>query len=376
MDKQKLIKSRGLKFTILTIFVILLIATYLGIGMFFMPSAQANNTIVENPVDGLPTDDEGSGSLPNGSNDDDEEIILPVDPLALVNYSLNNLRNSAGYKADIKIDFNATGSWGSLAELKLQQLIKGNLEYSDGKSLEELYFYYYADSVSPFMLNMGYILDEYRAIYLDYNPSPDTVFPETEEDTNDSSSDQEKTIAYLVGTKECDAMKETFDLTGEDTRFEVKSCEEMLNQYKIIYSLPLQTVFTSSNSYCSGYPSETKLYKSIQIKVYNSAIPYECRAYYNGLVGDIPVIDQGFFKGLTYTFVINKQTGELARMIIQHDIQGGVNVLGSEARVKALVQYQIDYQIMDESFEVSRPFESSVKYQDFISPKETTLEQN
>ena len=119
-----------------------------------------------------------------------------------------------------------------------------------------------------------------------------------------------------------------------------------------------------------------RISKSIQIKVYNSAIPYECRAYSNGLVGDIPVIDQGFFKGLTYTFVINKQTGELARMIIQHDIQGGVNVLGSEARVKALVQYQIDYQIMDESFEVSRPFESSVKYQDFISPKETTLEQN
>lgn len=367
-----MIKSKGIKFTILTIFVVLLIATYLGVDMFFMPSAQANNTIIEDTLDGLPTGDEEDSGLTD-NYDDDEEIILPVDPLALVNYALNDLRSSAGYKADIKIDFNATGSWGSLAELKLQQLIKGNLEYSNGKSLEELYFYYYKDSVSPFMLNMGYILDEYRAIYLDYDPAPDTVFPETDETTD---SEQENTISYLVGTKNCDAMAETYDLSGDDTRFEVASCSDMLNQYKIIYSLPLQMVFTSSNSYCSGYPAETKLFKSIQIKVYNSAIPYECRAYYNGLVGDIPVIDQGFFKGLTYTFVINKNTGELARMIIQHDIQGGVNVLGSEARVKALVQYQIDYQIMDEPFEVSRPFESSTKYQEFILPKETNVGEN
>ena len=335
-------KSKGLKFTIMTIFVLVLIAAYFGVGMLVAPPVQANNTVVDDPLDGLP-----AGDIEDGTDLDDEysdeEIILPADPLALVNYALSDLRTSAGYTGEIKINFNATGSWGSFAELRLQQLIKGNIEHSGRESLEEFFFYYNEQGVSSFLLNLGYIYDEYRAIY-------------TNSQTDES---------FVVGTKNYNLKDETYDLSG-DTRFEARDYQGVFDQYKIIYSLPLNMTFTKSNSYCSGYPSETSRYKSIQIKVYNTAIPYECRSYYNGLCGDIPVIDQNFFKGLTYTFVIDKKTGELERMIVQHDIQGGVSVLGSQANVKALVQYQIDYTIMDEAFEVSKPHLESPKYEEYL----------
>lgn len=328
----------------MTIFVLVLIAAYLGVGMLVAPPVQANNTVIEDLLDGLPNDDlEADIGFDDDYNEEDEEIILPADPLALVNYALSDLRTSAGYTGEIKINFNATGSWGSFAELRLQQLIKGNIEHSGSESLEELYFYYDDQSVSSFLLNLGYIYDEYRAIY-------------TNSQTDES---------FVVGTKNYNLKDETYDLSG-DTRFEARDYQGVFDQYKVIYSLPLDMTFTKSNSYCSGYSDKAKLYKTVQIKVYGTAIPYECRSYYNGLCGDIPVIDQNFFKGLTYTFMIHKKTGELLGMVIQHDIDGGVSVLGSQANVKASVQYQITYSIKDEVFEVGKPHLESPKYEEYL----------
>ena len=69
--------SKSSKFTFVTIFVLVLIATYFGVGIFVVPSAQANNggIVIEDPLEGLPEEDELDQS---GNNAEDDEIILPV----------------------------------------------------------------------------------------------------------------------------------------------------------------------------------------------------------------------------------------------------------------------------------------------------------
>ena len=344
-------KARGLKFTIMTIFVLVLIAAYLGVGLFVAPTVQANDSVVvEDPLDGLPTGDTEGGAEPDDDADDkyEEELILPADPLALVNYALNDLYSSPGYKGTIKMDGYVTGSWGSTAELTLQQLAVGNIENCGSESLEELYFYYNPSVVSPLLINIYAVMSEYRAI-----------------NTNSATGQ-----AFRVGTKSFNLNEQTYDLNGTRAYFEAKSFEDMLAKFQIIYSLPMTMKFTRANSYCSGYPSETSLYKSVQIKLYSSAIPYEVRAYYRGLSSFIPVLDSSLFKGLTYTFVINKKTGELARMLIQHDVSGTIGLVGLQTKLTALIQYQIDYTIMDKAFEVRKPYLDSPKYEEYLKSLE------
>ena len=333
----------------MTIFVLVLIAAYLGVGMFATPTVQANNSVVvEDPFEGLPSGDTDEETDPDDSYEEEDEIILPSDPLALVNYALNDLYSSAGYKGTIKMDGYGTGSWGSTAELTLQQLAVGNVEHCGNESLEELFFYYNPSSVSSLLINMYAVMSEYRAI-----------------NTNSATGQ-----AFRVGTKSYNLSEQTYDLNGTRAYFEAKSFEDMLAQFQIIYSLPMTMKFTSANSYCTGYSDKSKIYKSVQIKLYSSAIPYEVRAYYRGLSSVIPVLDSSLFKGVTYTFSINKKTGELARMIVQHDVSGTISLVGLQAKLTALIQYQIDYTIMDEAFEVRKPYLDSPKYEEYLKSLE------
>lgn len=337
--------SKSSKFTIITIFVLVLIATYFGVGMFVVPSAQANNggIVIEDPLEGLPEEDELDQS---GNNAEDDEIILPVDPHSLVNYSLNKLYSSAGYKGEIKISSIITGGLGGTTGLTLQQLAVGNIENSGGESLEELYFYYDKNAVSPLLLKLGAAMNYYRAV-------------------NIINTDNAINSFYVM-TYSNSVEKRTYNL-HQNSFFEALTQEQAIQKVHILYSLPLNIKLTGANSYCSGYPSETKLYKTVQIKLYSSAITKDILSYYNGITPYIPVLEPNMFKNITYTFVINKKTGELERMMLQHDIQGNTSIIGLQVNFSALVNYQIDYQTYDEPFEVSKPYLKSKKYQQYVS---------
>lgn len=338
--------SKSLKFTIVTIFVLVLIAAYFGVGMFVVPSTQANNngSVIDDPLEGLPDEDDEDQSI--GGTEEDDEIILPVDPHSLVNYSLDKLYSSVGYKGEIKINSLIKGGWGSNTGLTLPQQAIGNIESCGGESLEELYFYYDENAVSPLLVKLGAVMNYYRAVNI----------------INTDSSIN----SFYVMTYSSNAKEQTYNLHS-NSFFEALTQEQVLQKVHILYSLPLNIKLTSANSYCSGYPSETKLYKTVQIKLYNSAITNDILAYYNAFTSYIPVLEPEMFKSLTYTFVINKKTGELERMMIQHDIQGIVSIMGLRVDFSALVNYQIDYEIYDEPFEVQKPYLKSQKYKQYIN---------
>lgn len=328
-------KASSIKLTIMILFILILIGTYLGVGFLFTPVVQADQPVVDDPLDGLIPDDDNDGDLVIDSDDDEDEdevVVLPTDPYKLVNYGLNKINNGKGYAGNISINLLA---WGNFLgqDLVFEQKAIGTIAKCGDEALEEFY-YYYEPTIDKFFTDHGYILDEYRAI-----------------NTNTATNE-----AWLLKSKNSDHVNKTYSLEKDVCSAQAKSYEEMLEQIQIIYSLPLQINFNSNTAVVTQNNTQDKKYTIITMSINDSSIPYSYKAYYHAMVKEIPACN---FSSLTFTFVVEKSTGNIVRIINNQNIYGSAKVFeGVYVDVKSSVSYVIDFTIIDEIVEIKKPYEA------------------
>ncbi len=350
-------KSKNLKFSIMIIFVLLLIGAYLGIGMFVAPVVQADNSIVDNPFDNV-LDGEGNNTDIDISPDDDDvggssPVYLPANSINAVNYVLDELYSKPGYKTGISIYFNANGSLGGIGNLSLTQLIKGTGQKCGDEALEELYFYYNS-GVSDFFLDRNWILNEYRSIY-----------------TNEKTDE-----AWRALTRNSNAKDNYYNL-DDKSELSVSSVEEIFGTYYILFSYPLPINFSSKLCTVTEDNSRDSNYRYITLSFSANNVPENYRSYYHGLVKDLPVVDNVYYKTFTFTFTINKRTGNLIKVVNNQYMSGSVNIVGLPAEINVNVEYVFNIVACDEPFEIPQPHLQSVKYEEvFKEWQETLLAEN
>lgn len=326
-------KASSIKLTIMIFFILILIGTYLGVGFLFTPVVQANQPSVDDPLEGLTPDEGDDGDLTIDPGDDDEEeetVVLPKDPFKLVSYGLNKINNGEGYKGNISIHLLA---WGNFLgqDLEFEQKAKGTIAKCGDEALEELY-YYYEPTIDKFFTDHGYILDEYRAI-------------------NTSTATNE---AWLLKSKDSDHVNKTYSLDPSVSSLQETTYEEMLEKVQIIYSLPLPLNFNSSTAVVTQNNTQDKQYTVITMSINDDSIPYCYKAYYNAMVKEIPVCE---FSSLTFTFVIEKSTGNIVRIINNQNIYGSAKVFeGVYVYVTSSISYVIDFTVIDEKVEIEKPY--------------------
>lgn len=345
-------KSKSLKFTIMIFFVIALIGTYLGVGFLVAPSVSATQPSIDDPLDGLiDDDDENTVSDDKETGDSGEEIILPTDELKLINYGLDLIKNSVGYKGSFSVNFvgNATLD-GTGLKVTLNQYANGTIQKCGDEALEEFFYYYDPANTESFFTSNGWILSEYRGIY-----------------TNSSTGE-----GYVIRTKDSDAQNKTYNLNSDTASLEISTYEDVLAQYKILYSLPLAVEFTKENSTITQNNNTNKKYRIITLKLDSDAIPQEYYEYYHGMIKDLPVADTF---SLSFQFVINKTNGQIERIIMDQAFTGYIVLAGVlSANANCTARYQINYSLANQAFDVSKPQDIFPENGEIIGLEEETVQ--
>ena len=331
-------KGRTIKYYLVLWFMIILSGVYLGIS-FFSTSSYADTQLpsVDNPIAGLePDDDIQEGE--DGDSGSSEAVVLPDDPIDLINYALNIYNKGAGSSSTFTYIVENKGSFQGMA-LTAVQNITGNIYRSGSESLEEAYFYY--DNVPQIIVDNQLVKKEYRAINVD--------------------TDKDEVIA--VGTKDFDLNSRTYNLNSSSAYKKTYTVEKAVSTYKVIYSMefPLEinknTVNVTSND-----TRTSKYYYIISVSYKLEKLPRFLNDYYLANSS----LQAATYSKYNFTFVINKSNGRLKRLIREENfITYG---LWGTVKVDSKATFQQDFNVMDKEIEVRKP------YLDFIEePKDSNV---
>lgn len=331
MKKDKGKTRKGLKITVLLWALVVLSGVYIGMS-FFPQTVEAE--VPDDPTIGIdtPIDEEENTVGDDDQADNETETFIPTDPIQLINYALNIYNNGKGSKSTVSYSIQNKGIFGGLS-VSLNQYCQGNILRCGNQSLEESYLYYKESEIPTILksLNNQYKLvsNYYRAINVDH-------------DTNQVNYVQ--TTCY-------DRINQTYDLTKGERAMETHSIEAMADRFVTVYSeaFPLEINYNTAKVTAYNTRKDTN-YNYVSISYNVNKLPESFKGYYfkNAQLGYVE------YQEYNYTFVINKKTGKLRRMIREEAFTSPG--LGGAITVTSKVRFQQDFQMMDAPVVIRKPY--------------------
>lgn len=330
MRKEK--KNRkGLKISILLWSLVILSGVY--VGMSFFPQTIA----AEAPDDSMTEIDAeieiNEDEEPYEEDEDEiEEVNIPTEPIALINYALDIYNNGKGSQSTVAYSISNKGVFSGIS-VSLNQYGTCNVLRCGNQSLEESYFYYNENEVPSVLkgLNDQYKLvsNYYRAINVDHDAGK----------------------VYYVQTSSYNRANQTYDLTQGDRKMETHTIESAKKRFVTIYSEEFPLEINSDTATVTSYNTKkSKIYSYVSISYKVGMLPEEFKFYYNRN----SMLSSVTYQQYDYTFVINKKTGKLRRMIREEEfISPG---LGGAITITSKVHFQQDFKKMDTKIDVRKPY--------------------
>lgn len=268
---------KKIRYNLIVIGLVALVCCYMGMSIFFAPasgninnSGSAQDEPIEEPL--LPDEDEEDG--------DDQEIEIPSDAIELINYGLDILNNGKGYESTYTASIvNVPSGIDTKPEQKLKSIISRGVN-SKGENVSIQKDFYSSDyyGVGDTMLARYF-----RGFY----------------------DNQTTGKVNVVETSDYDVKAQTYNLE-KASRNEVVSMDDVINEFKVVYTRDYPIIFTKTN--CRVLTDDSRsnpVYRTICVSVNIDSLSQNYLDFYTSTkqMKDIN------YKEVKVTFNIAKKTG-------------------------------------------------------------------
>lgn len=273
------------KYNLLVIGLIALIGCYIGMSLFIFNDT---NLGVQQGGTGevtLPDDDVEPPVMDDEDDENGEEVILPTDPLKLVNYGLNLIATGKGYQSSFSQTMTNTAVGVSVVQSVNGTISKGVNSNGETVSVENFYFHSDASGLAASM-----VANYYRGIYVNY-------------DTNE---------AQIAFTPAYNWEQQTYDLS-QANRNDLTTKDSVLEEFGVIQGEGFPIALTSANASVTRDNKESsKVYRYITIKVKPAYLSTGYQNYWlsNGQLSNLSYGSEG----VEITFTIHKETGAITQI--------------------------------------------------------------
>lgn len=321
-------KPRKILFALIAVMLTALCGTYLGL-YFTETSANvgAEQDEIFNIKELVPDDEELD--LPDEITDDEEESSVPTDPLELVNYGLDIYNNGAGSVANYHhIVYAKAATMGMEAES--QQFVKGTMSYSEGKSLNEAFWYYEHNSLNEFAAKWGRAKEECKVTY----------------------TDKANDYVAVATTKNMNVSNQTYKFEGDHALQEF-NYQGAIDEYKVLWADGFPLVINKNTARVTEHDSRSsKYYTKITVSYDVGKLPEVFLDYYyknNGML-------RAVYTNYEFTFVISKNTGKIKKIIRHEDFYVRVVASGWDFTMYCKTDCVQDFVQMNKKVEIVKPF--------------------
>ena len=331
MKKEKV--KRGIKYQILLWFLVILAGVYIGMN-FFTDSVSADvpdDSATIDPIDPEAPDDPGDDPTDDDDNNGDETVI-PTDPIDLINYAINIYNNGKGSQSKFTYSVANRGVFQG-ASISLTQYATGNILRSGSNGLEETYFYYNNNEVSPIVKALvdqyGLLKNQYRAINVDVSANQ---------------------VNYVY-TNNYNRAAQTYDLKNGTRGMETFEVQEARNKFIAIYCMEFPIAINYNTVKVTNYNTKKdKTYNYVTVSYKINKLP-DNFIYYYCSNSELSIATYQDYK---LTFVINKHTGKLRRIIRDEEftspgLKGAITIYSK-------TRFQQDFISMDKEVNIRKPF--------------------
>lgn len=300
---------KKIRYNLIVIGLVALVLCYMGMSVFFVPSSgniSGPGSAQEEPIEDPTSPDDVSGDDETGDDEIDDETDIPTDAIELINYALDILNNGAGYESTYTSSITNTPT--SMQNIKPVQnlssvITKGVNSKGEKVGIQKDFYYSSYSGVGDSMLARYF-----RGYY--HNQTTGQVNIIETSDYNSTAKTYNKDAAY---------------------RNEVKSYDEIIDEFKIIYTQSFPLKFTKKNSTIIKDDSKSsKTTRTITVSVKIDSLSQEYLDFYTSTkqMKDIK------YQKVEVTFVINKNTGyitKIKRNELLNSTAINIPVLGSMA---------------------------------------------
>lgn len=324
-------KFKKIKYNIIFVTMFILIAGVLGIqikSFINQPSAVVPNTSIEdNPSDNDNPNQNPSGDI-NDNQQDDPSLEDPSDefdpkmtdssfirfPIKMLNYVLDKLYESEGYKATITMALANSANIG-VGSVNVTQNVEGQLMKSSNKNYE--YYEYHSKGYAGMGANYSkalYFEDDSVIEYI----TADGVYDITKANArNMTRADYDNSYGYALSDKPY--------LTYSSKNFSVKLVSEK----------------TSNGKEC---------YKLTAIHLNPSSVVHDYTKYFE-ITGDLKNTE---YLGGTYTYYVYKDSGQIFRIQREENMRGTNPQFGVSVTTK--ITSTINITSFNKKIEINKPF--------------------
>ena len=336
MKKEKV--KRGIKYQILLWFLVILASVYIGMNFFADSTASADvpdDSVVVDPIDPEEPDAPGENDT-SDTNNSGNEVVIPTDPIDLINYAINIYNNGKGSQSTFTYTVANRGVFQGVA-LSLNQYATGNLLRSGRNGLEETYLYYKDNEVSPIVKALvnqyGLLQNQYRAVNVDASANK---------------------VNYVY-TNNYNRAAQTYDLTSGTRGADEFTVEKGKNRFIAIYCMEFPLEISNNTVKVTNYNTKKdKTYNYVTVSYKINKLPENFKYYYCSN-SELSIATYQDYK---LTFVINKRTGKLRRIIRDEEftspgLKGAITVYSK-------TRFQQDFSAMDKEINLRKPYLSYV----------------
>lgn len=318
-------KFKKLKYNIISIFLVLLVASAVLLKVYFIdgqiPDSSIDNIIPETPDD-----------TPNNGENDDPSIELPIDdtrdpnipsanyPTNVLNYCLNKLSTSDGYKSKVSLITKITGGYGAVSVNALH-ITDGTTIMSGKQMIEQMQYVPKDELAEKFSTTNGLITSYYDGQYSHIWRTPNGVF--------DMSKAEYRKVDGIINVG---AERFYFNrLFPSNIKFDKKGVSSKLSTQKNSKTGREEYIITAKLLNIAYYPEQFS------------------RSYYTF---------QNHFKytsvNSTIVFTIDKKTGWL-KNYVQHDVFSGYYPAIEGSHVSIDLTYTQTFSNHNQSLSISHP---------------------
>lgn len=279
---------KKLRYNLIVIGLVALVCCYMGMSIFFAPASSNvgnSGSAQEEPIEDIEIPEEPDDGDDDG-DDEDEETNIPTDAIELINYAIDIMNDGLGYECNYNSAItNTPTSMSNMNPVQnLSSVITRGVNSKGEKVGTQKDFYYSSYSgVGDSMLARYF-----RGFYDNQTTGQVNVIETT--DYNVSNKTYNAANAY---------------------RNDVMSIDDVINEFKIIYTQKYPIKFTKKNcTIIKDDSKKSKTYRTITVSVKLDSLSQEYLDFFTS-TKQMKGID---YKKVEVTFVIKKSNGYISKI--------------------------------------------------------------
>lgn len=302
------------KYNLLVIALIAIIGFYIGMSFFVFEDSVPGAQQGDSSGSVLPDDEVPPPDIEIDDDEEDygEEIVLPTDPLKLVNYGISLINDGKGYQSTFSQTITNTAKT-PVGDVVATQYIVGDLSKgvnAQGQqvSVENLYFYSFETGLAA-----DQVANYYRGVYVNYDTQKGQIAT---------------TSAYNYTDK-------TYDLSQASRNDKDVSISAVTDEFGYIQAegIPL-TLNVKNATVTSNNTNKSKIYQYVTIVFDRASLSEGYKNYWlsNGQLSNLQ-----YTSDVTFEFTIHKETGAITQINRTESFNANVNYGGMNVTVATKV---------------------------------------